>query len=180
MLVRSSLVSTSPSSSSYDEDPCAALPLQELWLLLAFAFADPLELPLLSAAAFPFEACELAALFVALELENPHPCFPAWKAAPGPEHIPHGRAQQFEAQSALERHWPPINWPPLPLPMFFVPAGSKGGQRLVSWWVVRDQGVDWSGFARVSVVREREVRKRSEAVNFIVAAVVFPRVNWCW
>lgn len=58
---------------------------------------------------------------------NPQPVFPFCVAAPRPEHIPVGLAQQVDAQSAFERHWPPINcWPAL-LPTFLAPAGSKGG-----------------------------------------------------
>jgi hypothetical protein len=38
-----------------------------------------------------------------------------------------GLAQQVDAQSAIERHWPPMNcWPAL-LPTFLAPAGSNGG-----------------------------------------------------
>lgn len=38
-----------------------------------------------------------------------------------------GFAQQPLPQSASLRHCPPMNCPPLPLPTFFAPAGSKGG-----------------------------------------------------
>jgi hypothetical protein len=58
---------------------------------------------------------------------NPHPVLPFCVDAPVPEQIPVGFAQQPLPQSALLRHWPPINCPPLALPMFFAPAGSKGG-----------------------------------------------------
>lgn len=64
---------------------------------------------------------------VEVEEENPHPVLPFCNWAPGPEHIPVGFAQQPEPQSALLRHWPPMNWPPAPLPTFFVPEGSNGG-----------------------------------------------------
>jgi hypothetical protein len=47
--------------------------------------------------------------------------------APGPEQIPDGPAQQPLAQSAVLRHWPPMNCAPTPLPTFFSPAGSKAG-----------------------------------------------------
>lgn len=40
----------------------------------------------------------------ALPPPKPHPCLPFWNDAPGPEHIPHGRAQQPLAQSAVLRH----------------------------------------------------------------------------
>jgi len=40
---------------------------------------------------------------------NPHPVFPAWVCAPRPEQMPEGPAQQVLAQSAPERHWPPMN-----------------------------------------------------------------------
>jgi len=61
---------------------------------------------------------------------KPQPCFPFWKAAPGPEQMPEGKAQQPLPQSALERHWPVMNCVPLPLPTFLAPAGSKGGPPL--------------------------------------------------
>jgi len=35
---------------------------------------------------------------------KPQPCLPFWKAAPGPEQMPEGNAQQPLPQSALERH----------------------------------------------------------------------------
>ncbi len=41
--------------------------------------------------------------------------------------MPQGNAQQPEAQSAVWRHWPPMNCPPWPLPTFFAPAGSNLG-----------------------------------------------------
>jgi hypothetical protein len=47
--------------------------------------------------------------------------------APGPEQIPDGPAQQPLAQSAVLKHWPPINCAPTPLPTFFSPAGSNAG-----------------------------------------------------
>jgi len=59
--------------------------------------------------------------------EKPHPSFPCWKAAPGPEQIPVGRAQHPLAQSALLRHWPVMNCVPTPLPTWGAPLGSKGG-----------------------------------------------------
>jgi len=58
---------------------------------------------------------------------KPQPVFPCWVAAPGPEQIPVGLAQQPLAQSASERHCPVMNCPPLPLPTFLAPLGSKGG-----------------------------------------------------
>lgn len=58
---------------------------------------------------------------------KPHPVFPFWVEAPGPEQIPVGLAQHALPQSASLRHWPPMNWPPCPLPTFFAPAGSNGG-----------------------------------------------------
>lgn len=56
---------------------------------------------------------------------KPQPVLPACSEAPRPEHIPMGFAQQVLAQSALERHCPPINCPPFPLPTFGTPAGSN-------------------------------------------------------
>jgi hypothetical protein len=41
--------------------------------------------------------------------------------------MPVGLAQHPLPQSASVRHWPPINWPPAPLPTFLAPAGSNGG-----------------------------------------------------
>ncbi len=58
---------------------------------------------------------------------KPQPVFPFCVDAPGPEQIPVGFAQHPLPQSALLRHWPPINCPPAPFPTFFAPAGSKGG-----------------------------------------------------
>ena len=61
---------------------------------------------------------------------KPQPVFPAWVCAPTPEQMPEGPAQHPEAQSAALKHWPPMNWPPAPLPTFLTPAGSKGGPPL--------------------------------------------------
>ena len=58
---------------------------------------------------------------------KPQPVFPCWSAAPGPEQIPVGLAQQPLAQSASERHCPVINCLPALLPTFGAPLGSKGG-----------------------------------------------------
>jgi hypothetical protein len=58
---------------------------------------------------------------------KPQPVFPCWVAAPGPEQIPVGLAQQPLAQSASERHCPVMNCAPWPLPTFLAPLGSKGG-----------------------------------------------------
>ena len=58
---------------------------------------------------------------------KPQPVFPCWVAAPGPEQIPVGLAQQPLAQSASERHCPVINCLPWLLPTFLAPLGSKGG-----------------------------------------------------
>lgn len=60
-------------------------------------------------------------------LPNPQPSLPCWNAAPGPEQMPVGNAQQPLAQSALVRHCPVINCLPAALPTFAAPAGSKGG-----------------------------------------------------
>ena len=87
----------------------------------------------LSAAALPLVVPVLAPLVVPvvplLAPPNPHPVLPAWVCAPRPLQIPHGFAQHPLAQSAALRHWPPMNCVPAPLPMFFVPEGSNGGQR---------------------------------------------------
>ena len=40
---------------------------------------------------------------------NPQPVFPAWVCAPKPLQIPEGPAQQVDAQSAPDKHWPPMN-----------------------------------------------------------------------
>lgn len=58
---------------------------------------------------------------------NPQPVLPFCVEAPGPEQIPVGLAQQPLWQSALLKHWPPMNWVPTPLPTFLAPAGSNGG-----------------------------------------------------
>src|SRR5688500_3018554 len=63
----------------------------------------------------------------ARQLSKPQPCLPFWNCAPGPEQMPHGRAQHPEAQSEASRHWPPMNCSPAPLPTFFSPATSKSG-----------------------------------------------------
>lgn len=55
---------------------------------------------------------------------KPQPCFPCWKAAPGPEQIPMGLAQQPLPQSASETHPPVINCLPWPLPTLAAPLGS--------------------------------------------------------
>ena len=39
--------------------------------------------------------------------------------------MPQGLAQQPLAQSAVLRHWAPMNCVPLPLPTLLMPAGSK-------------------------------------------------------
>ena len=58
---------------------------------------------------------------------KPQPVLPAWNCAPGPEQMPVGFAQQPLPQSALLRHWPPMNCCPAPLPTFLSPDGSNGG-----------------------------------------------------
>jgi hypothetical protein len=58
---------------------------------------------------------------------KPQPVLPAWVCAPSPLQIPEGPAQHVDAQSAPDKHCPPINCFPCPLPTFFAPAGSKAG-----------------------------------------------------
>lgn len=94
------------------------------------AFVPATALPLATAAAATLEAGEEEAGVLAeveFELENPQPVLPFWVCAPTPEQIPVGEAQHAELQSALERHWPPMNWVPALLPTFLAPEGSKGG-----------------------------------------------------
>jgi hypothetical protein len=73
------------------------------------------------------EAAGEAAGSAAALLPKPQPVLPFCVEAPGPEQIPVGLAQQPLPQSALLRHWPPMNCPPAPFPTFFAPAGSNGG-----------------------------------------------------
>lgn len=55
---------------------------------------------------------------------NPQPVFPFSSATALAEHAPLGPAQQPDAQSASERHWPVMNCEPFPLPTFSEPAAS--------------------------------------------------------
>jgi hypothetical protein len=61
---------------------------------------------------------------VASQLVKPHPVFPASNATAGPEHCPapFRPAQHPDAQSALLKHWPVMNWLPSPLPTFAAPG----------------------------------------------------------
>ena len=58
---------------------------------------------------------------------KPQPVLPFCVLAPGPEQIPVGFAQHPLPQSALLRHWPPMNCLAAPLPTLAAPAGSNGG-----------------------------------------------------
>jgi hypothetical protein len=82
------------------------------------------------AAADDAVAGEVAATTAAALDGKPQPVLPFWVDAPGPEQIPDGPAQQPLAQSAVLRHWPPMNCAPTPLPTFFSPAGSNAGPPL--------------------------------------------------
>ena len=50
-----------------------------------------------------------ATLFEAFPETNPHPVFPACVCAPRPEQMPLGPAQHVDAQSAPDKHCPPMN-----------------------------------------------------------------------
>lgn len=136
--------------------------LAVLVFVFAFAFAtlETVDEPVF-ALAFAVELLFPVPALADAAPPNPHPCFPFWKFAFGPEQIPQGLAQQLCWQSASLKHWPPTNWTPAPLPMFLTPEGSKGGQR---FWRDRRTGLVWEmdGEKPVGLARVRDVKRRAE------------------
>lgn len=61
-------------------------------------------------------ASDVASAGAEAPVVKPQPCLPCWNAAPGPEQMPVGKAQQPLPQSASERHWPVMNCSPFPFP----------------------------------------------------------------
>jgi len=93
-------------------------PLHEVVLLvlvpvsLELALLFEVELGSVPSPALPSPlvlATPVLALAVLADPPKPHPSFPFWKFALGPEQMPQGLAQQACWQSASLRHWPPTN-----------------------------------------------------------------------
>lgn len=113
--------------------PTFLAPLGSTWMGLAAAAPPVLgggvvPLPALAAGGGGEEGGAAAAPPPAAE--KPQPPLPATLPTAGPEQMPFALlpptmdAQHPEAQSALLRHAPVMNWVPAPLPRFFAPLGS--------------------------------------------------------